>query len=94
MCSMREFLDVDKRSAHLTDKLASGTATRSEKENMPAVYDELENRQTEDRAISSGMLPTAEVRVLDHHPTHLLSRDAHQRPDHRMAHSFSRSAAP
>ena len=67
-----------KRSAHLTDKLASGTATRSEKENMPAVYDELENRQAEDRAISSGMLPTAEVRVLDHYPTHLLSRDAHR----------------
>ena len=51
-----------KRSAHLTDKLSLGTATPHDKETMPAVYDELENRQTEDKKISGGMLPTAEVR--------------------------------
>ena len=51
-----------KRSAHLTEKLTDGTATPRDKETMPAVYDELENRQTEDKKISGGMLPTAEVR--------------------------------
>ena len=52
-----------KKSAHLTDKLDAGTATPHDKSNMPAVYDELENRQTEDKKISGGMLPTAEVRA-------------------------------